>query len=209
MPPERRYPGSRRDTDHPKKRENRMKSLIPIIAASFIGAAFVGASSAEDVQDKQEKVAEKQQEVKEAQQEVKEAQQELKQETKKEAAKQAEASNKTMQQVSRASKIIGASVTNPAGDSLGDIKELVVNPESGQVVYAVVSYGGVMGMGDKLFAVPWKALTWHQDKENYTLNVDKATLAKAPGFDKNHWPESSIHWDQQREEIHQFYRVVP
>jgi len=179
-----------------------MKQLIPIIAASFIGAAFVGTASAEDIKDKQEKVAEKQQE-------VKEAQQELKQETKKEAAKQAEASNKTMQQVSRASKIIGASVKTSTGDNLGDIKELVLNPESGQVVYAVVSYGGVMGMGDKLFAVPWKAFTWLRDKEYYTLNVDKATLAKAPGFDKSHWPESSTHWDQQREEIHQFYRVAP
>lgn len=179
-----------------------MKSLIPIIAASFIGAAFVGTSSAEDVQDKQEKVAEKQQD-------VKEAKQELQQETKKEATKQAEASNKVMQKISRASKIIGSSVKNPAGDSLGDIKELVINPESGQIVYAVVSYGGVMGMGDKLFAVPWKAFTWIQDKEYYTVNVDKSTLANAPGFDKNQWPESSIHWDQQREEIHKFYRVTP
>jgi len=184
-----------------KERENHMKPIIPILAASLIGAAFVGSATAEDVQEKQEKVAEKQME-------VKEAQQELKQEKQKESTKQAEASNKSMQQVSRASKIIGASVKSPAGEGLGDIKELVLDPESGQVVYAVVSYGGVMGMGDKLFAIPWKALKWLRDKEYYTLDVDKATLSKAPGFDKNHWPESSNNWDQQREEIHQFYRIT-
>jgi len=188
--------------------ENSMKAIIPIVAASFIGAAFVGGAIAEDVQDKQEKVAEKQQEVKEAQKEVKDAQKDLKQEKQKEATQQAAATNKSMQQVSRASKIIGASVKSPAGEGLGDIKELVLDPESGQVVYAVVSYGGVMGMGDKLFAIPWKALGWLRDKEYYTLDVDKATLAKAPGFDKNHWPESSANWDQQREAVHQFYRVT-
>lgn len=66
-----------------------------------------------------------------------------------------------------------------------------------------------MGMGDKLFALPWKALQWTRDGEYYTLNMDKATLAKAPGFDKNQWPDSSAKWDQQREVTYQFYRVKP
>jgi len=114
-----------------------------------------------------------------------------------------------MQQVSRASKIIGTAVKDTYGDNLGDIKELVLNPESGQVVYAVVSYGGVLGLGDKLFAVPWKALQWTSDKEHYVLNIDKETLKKAPGFDKAHWPDSASTWDQQREEIEQFYHVKP
>jgi len=179
-----------------------MKAIIPIVAMSFFSAAFVGAASAVDVQEKQEKVTEKQQE-------VKEAQKELKEEKQKESAKQVQATNETMRQVSRASKIIGSEVKSVAGENLGDIKELVLDPTSGQVVYAVVSYGGVMGMGDKLFALPWKALHWTSEKEYYVLNVDKNTLAKAPGFDKNHWPESSIKWEQQREEIHQFYRIAP
>ncbi|MDP3008487.1 MAG: PRC-barrel domain-containing protein [Methylococcales bacterium] len=111
--------------------------------------------------------------------------------------------------MSRASKIIGTTVKNANGDDLGDIKELVLNPESGQVVYAVVSYGGVLGLGDKLFAVPWKAMLWTADKEHYVLNVDKAMLKNAPGFDKAHWPDSASKWDQQREEIEQFYHVNP
>jgi sporulation protein YlmC with PRC-barrel domain len=179
-----------------------MKKLIPIIAVSFLSAGIVGTSYATDVESKQKELVKKQQD-------VQETKQELKQETKKEANEQVKDFNKSMQQVSRASKIIGTAVKNANGDNLGDIKELVLNPESGQVVYAVVSYGGVLGLGDKLFAVPWKALLWTPDKEHYILNVDKATLKNAPGFDKAHWPDSASKWDQQREEIDQFYHINP
>ena len=179
-----------------------MKKLIPIVAVSLLSATLAGASYAADVQDKQKELVEKQQD-------VKEAQKELVQESKKETNDQVKDVNKSMQQVSRASKIIGTAVKNANGDNLGDIKELVINPESGQVVYAVVSYGGVLGMGDKLFAVPWKALLWTSDKEHYILNIDKTTLKTAPGFDKTHWPDSASKWEQQREEINQFYHINP
>lgn len=179
-----------------------MKKLIPIVAVSLLSATFVGTSWAADVAEKQKDLTEKQQE-------VKETKQELKEEVKKEAVEQGKEVNKSMQQVSRASKIIGTAVKDTKSDNLGDIKELVLNPESGQIVYAVVSYGGVLGLGDKLFAVPWKALHWAADKENYVLDVDKETLKKAPGFDKAHWPDSASTWDQQREEIEQFYHVKP
>lgn len=179
-----------------------MKKLIPIVAVSLLSVTLAGISYAADVEGKQKELTEKQHD-------VKEAKQELAQESKKETNEQVKDVNKSMQQVSRASKIIGTTVKNANGDNLGDIKELVVNPESGQVVYAVVSYGGVLGMGDKLFAVPWKALLWTADKEHYILNVDKTTLKNAPGFDKTHWPDSASKWDQQREEIDQFYHIKP
>lgn len=101
------------------------------------------------------------------------------------------------------------SSVNSQGQNLGKVKELVLDPESGQVVYAVVSFGGILGVGDKLFAVPWRVLSWTRDKEYYVLNVDKDTLKKAPGFDKKHWPDSASKWQQQREELDQFYRVKP
>jgi len=111
--------------------------------------------------------------------------------------------------VTRASKIIGTPVKNPNGDNLGDIKELVLDPRSGKVVYAVVSFGGVLGMGDKLFIIPWKALNWSRDKEYYLLELDKTTLTSAPGFDKKHWPDSSNEWELQREGLNQFYHIKP
>lgn len=168
-----------------------MKSLISIVTISILSATLIGTAFAADVEAKKE-------ELKEQQQDVKEAQKELKQET-----------NKKMLEVSRASKIIGTDVKNPKGENLGGIKDLVLDPESGQVVYAVVSYGGVLGMGSKLFAIPWSVLRWTRDKDYYVLDMDKETLKKAPGFDKKHWPDSSNKWEQQREQINQFYRVNP
>ncbi len=179
-----------------------MKNMTTIVTVTFLSAVFVGASCAADVQDKQQELIEKQQQ-------VIEKQKELNQERRKESVERAKESNQSMQQVSRASKIIGTHVKNSNGESLGDIKELVLNPESGQVVYAVLSFGGVLGMGDKLFAVPWPALHWTGDKEYYILDVVKNALSKAPGFDKKHWPDSSSKWEQYREEITQFYHVNP
>ncbi|PPD32969.1 MAG: photosystem reaction center subunit H [Methylomonas sp.] len=127
----------------------------------------------------------------------------------KQASESEQKSNQLMQQVSRASKIIGTAVKNPNGDKLGEIKDLVLNPDNGQVVYAVVTFGGAMGMGNKLFAIPWQALHWSVDRRNYALNMDKTTLKTAPGFDKKHWPDSSDSWDLQREGLNQFYGVAP
>jgi sporulation protein YlmC with PRC-barrel domain len=179
-----------------------MKTLVPIIAVSLLTATLITPAYATDVQKKQKELVEKQEE-------VKETQKELKQETAKASVERAEVANESMQQVSRASKIIGTTVKDSHGDKLGDVKELVLDPESGQVVYAVVSFGGVLGLGNKLFALPWKALHWTRDKEYYVLDVDKNILKKAPGFDKKHWPNSSSKWDQQREELNQFYGIKP
>jgi sporulation protein YlmC with PRC-barrel domain len=179
-----------------------MKKLIPIVAVSLLSVTLTSTAYAADVQDKQKELTEKQQE-------VKETQKELSQEKKKESVENAKIANESMQQISRASKIIGTKVKDTKGDKLGDIKDLVLDPESGQVVYAVVTFGGVLGVGNKLFAVPWKALHWTRDKEYYVLDLDKETLKKAPGFDKKHWPDSSNKWEQQREELNQFYQVKP
>jgi len=179
-----------------------MKKLIPMVAVSLLSVTLAGTAYATDVEDKQKELTEKQQE-------VKETQKELSQENKKESVERAQVANESMQQVSRASKIISTNVKDTKGGKLGDIKDLVLDPESGQVVYAVVSFGGVFGVGNKLFAVPWKALHWTRDKEYYILDLDKATLKKAPGFDKKHWPDSSNKWEQQREELNQFYQIKP
>lgn len=140
--------------------------------------------------------------------EVHEAQKDLSHEMRKESIEQSKDYNKSMQQVSRVSKILSTTVKNHSGDYLGDIKDLVLDPETGQVAYTVVTFGGVFGMGNKLFAVPFQALRWVRDKEYYILDIDKSVLDKAPGFDDDHWPNSLSKWDQHREELRQFYRVT-
>jgi sporulation protein YlmC with PRC-barrel domain len=92
----------------------------------------------------------------------------------------------------RSSYVIGATVKNMQGDKLGDIKELVFDVPTGKITYAALDFGGFLGIGDKLFAVPWNQLQERQDKDgnvHFVMNVTKTRLQNAPGFDKNHWPD--------------------
>jgi sporulation protein YlmC with PRC-barrel domain len=91
-------------------------------------------------------------------------------------------------QLMGADTLMGNDVFNKASEDLGDIKELMIDMASGRIAYAVLSFGGVLGMGDKLFAVPWRALTLDTANKRFTLNVAKDKLRDAPGFDKNNWP---------------------
>lgn len=84
--------------------------------------------------------------------------------------------------------LCGESVCNPAGEDLGKIEDFMLNVNDGSVQYAVLSFGGIMGLGDKLFAVPMRALNLDTDKEKFILNVPKEKLEDAPGFDKDNWP---------------------
>ncbi len=89
-------------------------------------------------------------------------------------------------QVLSATSIIGNKVMNASGEQLGNIKELMIDLEDGQIAYAVLSFGGFLGLGDKLFAIPWEALTINPEDHTITLDVDKEVLKDAPGFDKDH-----------------------
>ena len=88
-----------------------------------------------------------------------------------------------------ASTLAGDSVRNTAGEDLGKVDEIMIDIPSGRVAYAVLSFGGVLRMGNKLFAVPWNALRVDEDKRCFILDADKSTLENAPGFDKDNWPD--------------------
>jgi len=88
-----------------------------------------------------------------------------------------------------ASSLTDDSVQNTAGENLGDVKDLMIDTASGEVQYAVLSFGGWLGMGEKLFAVPWKAFRVDTANQCLVLDVPKERLKNAPGFDKDHWPD--------------------
>ena len=92
-------------------------------------------------------------------------------------------------EVMGASTLIGNDVYNNQDEDLGDIKEIMLDMKTGKIAYAVLTYGGVLGMGEKLFAVPWGALTLDTVNERFILNVEKAKLDVAPGFDSDNWPD--------------------
>jgi len=101
----------------------------------------------------------------------------------------------------------GNDVYNEKDEDLGDIKEFMLDMSTGRVSYAVLSFGGFLGMGDKLFAVPWDALKLDTVNKRFVLNVDKARLDSAPGFDKDNWPNMSDQtWAQG---IHSYYGTKP
>jgi sporulation protein YlmC with PRC-barrel domain len=102
-----------------------------------------------------------------------------------------------------ANSLLGNDVYNKDGEDLGDVNEFMIDMAPGKVAYAVLSFGGLMGMGDKLFAVPWAALELDTANKRFTLNVLKDALKDAPGFDKDQWPSMSDKtWASG---VHQFY----
>jgi sporulation protein YlmC with PRC-barrel domain len=89
------------------------------------------------------------------------------------------------------SSICKDQVKNAAGEELGKIEDLMIDLNSGRIAYAVLSFGGFLKMGAKLFAIPWEALQLDAAKKEFTLLVDKSRLEAAPGFDKENWPKMS------------------
>lgn len=88
-----------------------------------------------------------------------------------------------------ASTLSGDRVLNVAGEDLGRIEDFMLDMETGRIAYAVLSFGGVLGIGGKLFAVPPEALALDEDKRCFVLDASKTELAKAPGFEKDDWPD--------------------
>jgi sporulation protein YlmC with PRC-barrel domain len=106
-----------------------------------------------------------------------------------------------------ASTINGDAVHNPQGEDLGHIKDLMIDVATGRVAYAVLSFGGFLGLGDKLFAVPFQALELDARNECFKLDIDKERLKHAHGFDKDNWPDMA---DQRwQTEVHGVYGVEP
>jgi hypothetical protein len=104
-----------------------------------------------------------------------------------------------------ADTLIGNDVYNTADESLGTIKELMIDMSTGKIGYAVLAYGGFLGMGDRFFAVPWQALKLDTQNKRFTLNASKDQLKNAPGFDKDHWPAmADTSWAS---DVHKFYGV--
>ncbi len=106
-----------------------------------------------------------------------------------------------------ADTLLGNDVVNTQDEDLGDIKEIMLDMRTGQVSYAVLSFGGFLGMGEKLFAVPWAALKLDTVNKNFVLDASKDRLEKAPGFDQDNWPDmADTAWEKG---VHDFYGTQP
>lgn len=95
------------------------------------------------------------------------------------------------QRLYRGSKIIGSTVRDPHDKKIGEIKDLILDSRRGEIAYAVVNFGGVMGVGSKYHAIPWQALSPGDDGKYYVLQADREIISQAPGFDRAKWPDMS------------------
>jgi sporulation protein YlmC with PRC-barrel domain len=103
------------------------------------------------------------------------------------------------------SSLTGNDVKNPEGDKLGKIEDFMIDTNTGDVAYGVLSFGGVFGMFDKLFAVPITAMTVDTENKCFLLNQSKARLEGAPGFNKDDWPDTQdLSW---RRAVDDYYRI--
>jgi len=109
--------------------------------------------------------------------------------------------------VMAADTLQGDKVVNQAGETLGEIQDIMIDVPTGRVAYAVLSVGGFLGVGDKLFAIPWRALQIDPPNHQFILNVAKERLESAPGFDKDHWP--SMADESWANEVHSYYGSQP
>jgi sporulation protein YlmC with PRC-barrel domain len=103
--------------------------------------------------------------------------------------------------------LLGSKVVYGEGKDLGTVEDLVIDSRDDRVVYAILSFGGFLGMGDKNFAIPWQALGFDVDNKVAVLNIDQDRLKNAPGFDKDNWPDMTDRtWASQ---IHTHYGYTP
>jgi len=96
---------------------------------------------------------------------------------------------KTLGIVLSGSSLKGGKMVNYKGEDLGKIEEILIDLDRGRVAYAVLSFGGFLGMDDKLSTIAWQAFSVDTTKKQLVLNAAKELLEKAPGFDKNDWPD--------------------
>ena len=106
-----------------------------------------------------------------------------------------------------ASTLIGDKVFNYQDEDIGKVEEIMIDIHTGRVAYVVISFGGLLGIGNKLFAVPWAALRVDTDRKCFVMDADKERLQNAPGFDKNNWPETPN--GQWYHDVYQYYKQDP
>jgi sporulation protein YlmC with PRC-barrel domain len=107
----------------------------------------------------------------------------------------------------KTSTIIGRAVENPHGNELGQISDVIIEAPTGNVAYAVLTSGGFVGLGGKLFAIPWRALQQPTSTKAFRLDMTEEQLKQAPSFDKDQWPD--LEDRHSGDTVHAYYGQPP
>jgi sporulation protein YlmC with PRC-barrel domain len=106
-----------------------------------------------------------------------------------------------------ADKVEGTAVYNPAGEKIGKTENVMIDKQSGKVAYAVMSFGGFLGIGDKHYPLPWSMLKYDTRLSGYVVNLDKKVLEGAPSYESR----DRIDWDDEKwgRRVHDYYGIAP
>jgi uncharacterized protein YegP (UPF0339 family)/sporulation protein YlmC with PRC-barrel domain len=104
-------------------------------------------------------------------------------------------------------KLAQYDVVNKKGENMGEVQTFVVDMREGLIAFAMVAFGGFLGLTDKWFALPWAALKWHQETMKFILDMPEEVLKNAPGMDKGKWLEAIDKWQDEKdlEELDRYY----
>jgi hypothetical protein len=101
-------------------------------------------------------------------------------------------------------KVEGTAVYNRQGEKLGSVYNFMVDKQTGKVEYAVMSFGGVLGMGDSYHPLPWNVLTYDTNLGGYVVDLDKRALQEGPSYKSGQEPRYDRAYG---EEVYRYYRV--
>ena len=90
-------------------------------------------------------------------------------------------------------------VVNKKGEDMGQVQTFVVDMHEGLIAFALVAFGGFLGITDKWFALPWVALEWHPETMKFILDMPEEVLKNAPGMDKDKWLEEIDKWQEEKD----------
>lgn len=105
------------------------------------------------------------------------------------------------------SHVSGTTVYNKAGEKLGSIEDVMIDKRSGRIAYAILSFGGFLGLGDKHHPLPWCTLTYDQRLGGYVVDLDRSVLEGAPAYGT----EEAVEWEDEawNRRLHDYYKVEP
>jgi sporulation protein YlmC with PRC-barrel domain len=104
------------------------------------------------------------------------------------------------------SKVEGTEVYNTEGEHIGEIKDIMIDKYSGNVAYAIMSFGGWLGIGEKYHPLPWSVLDYQQSQEGYVVDLDRDRLEKAPSYSQHELSAAGHPW---RERVRLYYGATP
>jgi len=105
-----------------------------------------------------------------------------------------------------ADRVEGTEVYNASGDHLGEVEDVIIDKQSGKVAYAVMSFGGFLGIGQKFHPIPWSMLKYDSGKGGYVVPLDKTTLERAPAYDRADLKFEDRNWNTQ---VYDYYKIPP